>query len=198
MPNINFIQTNSTNYAYSICGEGLPSRNKLFLYLRQQYQKLKKPLQKPSIEAPTDPPIVYTIIGDVLLIIKSTITPNPTKPLGYRFYGWKYTTIRVSQGYLDSDNKLDIYLDTSYLVSLIDYTYLKRVLPNIEIRKISLLILVRGVGNKVVKTNKYIIVKMYIRGSITENPIIVAIIIKIYLINNLKANLLVGNNSLKP
>jgi len=72
------------------------------------------------------------------------------------------------------------------------------VLPNIEIRKISLLILVRGVGNKVVKTDKYIIVKIYIRGSITENPIIVAIIIKVYLINNLKANLLIGNNSLKP
>ncbi len=62
----------------------------------------------------------------------------------------------------------------------------------------SLLILIRGVGNKVVKTNKYIIIKIYIRGSIIENPIIVAIIIEIYLINNLKANLLVGNNNLKP
>lgn len=136
--------------------------------------------------------------GDVPLMIESTVAPNPTKPLGYGFRGWKYATIRVSWGHSDSDDELDVCLDTGCSVSLIDRAYLKRVLPNAEIRKMSLLMPVRGVGNKVVKTDEYAIVKMYVRGSVAENPATAAITMEVHLVNDLKANLLVGNDNLKP
>ncbi len=84
-----------------------------------------------------------------------------------------------------------------YLITLINIIYLKKVLLKVKIKKISLLILIYNINNRIIKIYKYIIIKIFIIKIINRKLIIVAIIIKIYLINNLKANLLINNNIIK-
>jgi len=59
-------------------------------------------------------------------------------------------------------------------------------------------ILVRGVSNKVIYTNEYILVKIYLRGTITSRAAEGYITIEVHLVDNLKANLLIRNDTLKP
>ncbi len=84
-----------------------------------------------------------------------------------------------------------------YLITLINIIYLKKVLLKVKIKKISLLILIYNINNRIIKIYKYIIIKIFIIKIINRKLIIVAIIIKIYLVNNLKANLLINNNIIK-
>ena len=61
--------------------------------------------------------------------------------------------------YLTSSDKVKIikvYLDIDYLVTLINQTYLRKVLPKIKIKKIITPILIRGVDNKIIYINNYI------------------------------------------
>ena len=60
-----------------------------------------------------------------------------------------------------------------------------------------LLVLIRELENRIVKTNKYIILIIYIDKVLNNNTSkIVYFIIKIYLIKNLKINILIKNNIL--
>jgi len=91
-----------------------------------------------------------------------------------------------------------VYLDSSYSIILIDYTYLRIVLPNVEIKKILVLILVYSIRNKIIKINKYTLIRIYILGTINRITSKALIIIEVYIVNNLKVNLLINNNTLKP
>lgn len=68
----------------------------------------------------------------------------------------------------------------------------------IEIHKLVLLLLVRKVNNKIIKTSEYITINVYINDVNSNcNLAIVRFITKIYLINNLKINLFIEINMLK-
>ena len=60
-----------------------------------------------------------------------------------------------------------------------------------------MLILVRGVGNKVIYTNKYAVIKIFVKRTINSKPTKGLLTIKAHLVDNLRANLLISNNTLR-
>lgn len=72
-----------------------------------------------------------------------------------------------------------------------------RIVFRIEIRKIILLISIRDLSNRIIITNKYLIFIIYIDYLISDNILKIAcFIIEVYLLNNLKINILIKNNTL--
>ena len=92
---------------------------------------------------------------------------------------------------------IDIYLNIEYLVTLIDRVYLKKVLSNIQIKKILVSILVRDIENKIIYIDKYIQIKIFVSDNIDNKSTIEFFIMKVYIVDNLKANMLIKINNLK-
>lgn len=63
-------------------------------------------------------------------------------------------------------------------------------------QKIIFAILVRNIDKKIIKNNKFVIVKLYFSNKINRQSIKEIVIAKIYIINNFEANLSVDNNIL--
>ena len=82
-------------------------------------------------------------------------------------------------------------LDTSYSVTLGDRTYLLKQVPGLEIKKIVSSIPIRGVGNKIIYLDEYTIVIIYINSIINGVSKTTYLIIEVYIIDNLKANILI-------
>ena len=75
---------------------------------------------------------------------------------------------------------------------------MKEFVPNLKIKRISSSILVRRVGNKIIRIDKYTIILIYIDGIIDRRPYTASLIAKIYIVDNLKAKLLIGNDIIIP
>ncbi len=56
----------------------------------------------------------------------------------------------------------------------------------------------RGVSNKIVRINEYIVVEIFMDNTIDGQYTIGCLVIEVYIIDNLKVNLLISNNILKP
>ena len=80
------------------------------------------------------------------------------------------------------------YLDNGYSVILMDKTYFQ---------KISVLILIRGMRNKIIRTDEYVIIQMFVIGTIKKKPIKILFFIEIHLVNELETNLLIKNDIFK-
>ena len=77
-----------------------------------------------------------------------------------------------------------------------DRVYLRKYILNLEVKSLSILILVREVSNKIISISEYIIVTIYIKSLINKILRITYLIIKVYIINNLKTNILININTL--
>jgi len=55
-----------------------------------------------------------------------------------------------------------------------------------------------SVGNKVLIIDRYAVVNIFINRTIDKRPITASIIIEVYIVDNLKANLLIRNDIIKP
>ena len=64
----------------------------------------------------------------------------------------------------------------------------------LKIRKIIFFISIREVSNKIIQTNKYAIITIYIINTIFDIIRIASLIIKVYFINNLKINIFINTN----
>ena len=72
-----------------------------------------------------------------------------------------------------------------------------RIILEVEIKKIFLSILIRELKNRIIITNKYIIFILYINRILSEDVSkTVCFTTKVYLINNLKTNILINNNTI--
>lgn len=56
---------------------------------------------------------------------------------------------------------------------------------------------IRKMGNKIIKTNKYAVIKLYIDGIINGKPVKILFFMENYLIDELKTILLINNNKFK-
>ena len=77
--------------------------------------------------------------------------------------------------------------------------YVLYIILKVEIKKIILLILfilIRELENRIVRTNKYIILIIYIDEVFNNIFKIVYFIIEIYLVKNLKVNIFINNDIL--
>ena len=71
-------------------------------------------------------------------------------------------------------------------------------MPGLEIKKITSPIPVRGVSNKIVQTDEYIIITIYIIGTISDVTRTAFLTMKVHLVNNLKVNILIGTDIMIP
>ena len=67
-------------------------------------------------------------------------------------------------------------------------------MSRLKIKKIIFFISMREVNNKIVQTNKYILITIYIIDIIFDVIRIAFFIIKVHLVNNLKINILIDIN----
>jgi len=92
-----------------------------------------------------------------------------------------------------------ICLNTGYSVSLIDRQFLLRNLPKVQIHKMATLINVRGIGANKHQTNEYVILLIYLPSRCAKEEVIaITSPREIHIINQLRAQMLIGNNILQP
>ena len=64
-------------------------------------------------------------------------------------------------------------------------------MSKLKIKRITFSISIRKVSNKIIQTNKYIIIIIYIIDTIFDVMRITSLIIKVHLVDNLKINILI-------
>ena len=94
---------------------------------------------------------------------------------------------------LDAINK-QTCIDSGYNITLADRLWLLALLPQVEIRKIALLLRIKGLGLLIYNTDKYILVLIFIPIIKDGVPILYRILREIYLVDNLKAYILIEND----
>ena len=127
-------------------------------------------------------------------IIYSTIPVDCNAKLGFNFRSWKYITLKVRYLLDPTAEESDVLLDTSCSVTLEDRTYLLKQVPGLEIKKIISSIPIRGVGNKIIYLDEYAIVTIYINSIINGILRTACLIMEVYIVDNLKANILIGTD----
>ena len=212
---VNFATTRE--YPCVKCSKVFPSRNKLFSHLRGACWR--KPTTTDEPRGTKAGPEKAT--SDVSASIKETartamlaqqtgireIIQSPvssTKPPGYAFRGWKYASfkLRLAKEAILAPQELpesEACADTGCSVTLGDKKYVLRMVPGIEIRKMASPVPVRGLGNRIVMTDEYVILTLYIDGIAKDGtPKTACLTTEVHLIDDLKANMLIGNDTMVP
>ena len=92
-----------------------------------------------------------------------------------------------------------ICLDTGCSVSLVDRQFLMKNLPDVEMFRMKSPISVRGIGANKHQTDEYVVLPIYLPGK-KQNEDVMAMISprEIHIVDQLKAQMLVGNDILQP
>ena len=98
--------------------------------------------------------------------------------------------------YLSDSNveESEILSDSDCDVTLKNRAYLRKQLLGLEIKKLVSSISVREVSNKIVNSDKYIIVTIYVKDIIDGEAKTACLTMKVHIVNNLKINLLIEND----
>ena len=192
---VNFVQPQTIDHHCHVCKSAFPSRNRLFQHLKDQCwpaHSANKALVATSQE------VKLVDANLVAPIIKSKAIPDKTKPPGYGFRGWKYATIKVQWSATGEQEGTEVCLDTGCSVTLVDRACLKKTLPNALIKKMATPMPVRGVGNKIVRTDEYVQIEMFVPGTIDGKPATGSFVMEAHIVDDLKANMLIGIDNLEP
>jgi len=102
---------------------------------------------------------------------------------------------------LNPDVKLETgYGDTGYGVTITNRAFIKRTLPGTHIRTITTLLEVTGIGKDKHKIDEYIIAPLFLpgRNKLGYNIITKTAPREIYLVDNLRANILIRIDIITP
>ena len=128
-------------------------------------------------------------------IINSDFTEIP-KGTRFAFRGQNYVRILIRL-FLDAIDK-ETYIDSGYSVTLVDKPQLLVLLPEVEIRRIALPLHIKGLGLVIYNTNEYVLIPIFIPAVKDDINILYRIFREIYLVDNLKVYMLLGNNIIGP
>ena len=164
--------------------------------------KLGKPSEqidsKQLPEASDKPAAAMANNAYVESIIDSTAKFSHDVRPGYNFRSWKYATFKVKfSPDLDAEEN-EVSPDTGCGVTLGDRAFLLKQIPNLEIMKMAASLPVRGVGNTIVHTNEYALVAIYVHVTLNGAPRIARLTMEVHIIDNLKANMLIGTDTMTP
>ena len=96
--------------------------------------------------------------------------------------------------YLSNGEESEVSLNSNYDVTLIDYVYFRKYLLNLEIKKLVSFISIREVNNKVINLDKYMIIIIYVIELINNVIKKTYLVIKVYIIKDLKINIFIDIN----
>ena len=146
---------------------------------------------------------ITLIVFDILFIVWLNVVLNHKNIVDFIFCNYYYVIVKTRLFYNIDNNKSNtkkeiICFDFEYSLTLNDCDFIKKQFNEIKIRKLIFSILVRNVNEKIIKIDEYVITQLYIDNFIINNKLItICIIAEIYLMNNLKVNLLFNVNVLK-
>ena len=192
------------------CHEEFPSNNQLHKHLKTRTCQRKASGKKSESQKLTSIPstdatgISKTIpvlksqnsptAGD-LELIESTASSSPSNGMAFR--SWHYLTglFSLSQEAVPEPG----CLDTGCPMSMADRLFLKRLMPSYKIEKHEAPITLRGIGTNRYSTNEWTTVSFFMKGKTPEGkPVMIKFTHDIHVVDNLKANLLVGMDILGP
>lgn len=177
------------------CSESFSSRNALFRHLKEEW---KNP-SKHSSEVMEAEVVESTVSPLPRKVIESSSRASATPP-GYAFRGFHYakTVLKPSP---DSEESMDSCVDCGAGITLMDRSQHQKFFPNTKISKMSSPIHVRGLGSAMHDTDEYITVSVYAEGKLLgpeSSPAVAKMTVEAHLVDNLKANMLLGNDVLVP
>ena len=193
------------------CGKSFNFNNKLHRHLRQNcsepaqaYEATASIPVRATLDISEPKPIramvssfVSTSSAKQIPVIKSTVDAAKTLGTGYGFRGFQYAT--ASYVLHEDGTPTSGCLDTGCGISLHDINSFKeQTQGKIPIRKMVTPITVRGIGSNKHATDEYAIVDIRLQGLKDGKPAITLIRREVHLVEDLKANFLIGNNILKP
>ena len=127
----------------------------------------------------------------------------PAMGSGLAFRGWTYATAAVTLLPqvlpLESDPSATACLNTGCGVTLVNKDWLLRQLPNQKIKEMSTPLKVRGIGTLKHESAQFAELSLFLLGEDNEEQKVYASIrCKLYLVEGLRANILVDNDILAP
>ena len=128
--------------------------------------------------------IIYSIAELRDVIVKS----------GYNFRNWKYVIFKIRYSSDLEAEKSDISSNFECEVTLNDRAYLLKNVFKLKIKKMTFFISIRNVKNKVVSTNKYVMIIVYVNNVINDIIRTIFFTIKMHLVNDLKINIFFETN----
>ncbi len=123
--------------------------------------------------------------------------------LGFSFRGWTYATTAVTLApeHLpqSSDPDSTTCLDTGYGVTLVDKHWLLKHLPDQKINTMSTPLKVRGIGALKHESSEFADLSLYFPGKNSVGDLVYAALqCEIHLVEDLRTNLLIGNDIMSP
>ena len=177
-------------------------RNKLFKHLRENCRKTKSTANvnkriseiQDLFKATLDK--FSALIANntyVNTIIKFTAELSHVRP-EYNFRSWKYVIMKVRYSSDSKAEESEVLFDSNCDVTLEDRAYLLKHVSDLEIKKITFFISIRDVNNKIVSTDKYTMITIYVKEIVDDMKRSACLTIKVHVVNNLKANILIKTN----
>ena len=177
------------NFSYNCCGDNFRFNNLLYKYIRVRVYKKKLII----------PQVIPTLIIDALaalLSIFSLFIPTTNLNIGFGFRNYYFLTLIIKL--TESATPEPVYMDTGCLISLIDRHFFKECCPLIRINIIASPILIRGIGSNYHSTNEYMLLEIFLLGKREGKEGLAKIIREVYLVDRLKAKMLLGTDIIGP
>ena len=113
---------------------------------------------------------------------------------GYGFRGWRYATAQASLG-SPSATPFAVCLDTGCTMSLVDCGFFQQQCPDTKINTMPTPMEVRGIESVAHNANQFALMDIYLQGT---DGCVALIQREVHLVDELKANMLIGIDILAP
>lgn len=192
----------TTAHACRMCKTSFSSNNKLHKHVRSTHPKTKGKAEEKEAKTLSSEPELKSKLIDVhhADIIESDATNIIDEP-GCGFRNWHYMTVffqfNTNPSVMESFTK-PACLDTGCTMSLVDRDFLRKHLPDTVIQKTASKITVRGIGSRTHECQNYVRLSLYLPGSLNGKVVVAHLERDVHLVDNLRANLLIGMDIIGP
>lgn len=185
------------------CHEQFESNNKLHKHLKTCEQNPDLITKQPAgIEVSAHQGQIENPTVKQRRVIIPAVNKSSSKRLGNAFRSWHYTITPASLSVLadlspesQSQDK-DVCLDTGCTPTIVDRMFLKEQIPNAEVRSRNETLTINGIGSDKHQTKEFIRLFVRFNATVSGEDVVVAIPIEAHVVDGLRANLLIGMDTL--
>lgn len=117
----------------------------------------------------------------------------------FRLQNYAYIAIKL----LEEVESINVYLDTSYNISLINREQISSQLLDTKVLRIASPLSIHGVGSNKHKTSEFVIILIYFLSKkankeVNDIKVLTLLTRELYIINSLRAYILISNNIISP
>lgn len=185
----------SRHFTCRDCQDSFQSSNKLFQHIEKSHDSECRTRQEPATAFHADETVLHSdqIIDGPELIESDAGAVADT---GLAFRSYHYATVLL--GFAWQGSSYTVCVDTGCTMTLFDRKFLNDLALGLTIKKARALISVRGVGTARHLTDDYLLMDLYIKGSVDGRESIAHIRREVHIVDNLKAKLLLGMDIMTP